>query len=67
MIQTIQNIANASQYSTSKVTFVNNVYWNMVAAGLRPAILNDKYIEIDGNDYEFIHSKKNGTYTVKVI
>lgn len=67
MIQTIQNIANASQYSTSKVTFVKNVYWNMVAAGLRPAILNDKYIEIDGNDYEFIHSKKNGTYTVKVI
>ena len=67
MIQTIQNIVNASQYSTIKVTFVKNVYWNMVAAGLRPAILNDKYIEIDGNDYEFIHSKKNGTYTVKVI
>ena len=67
MITTIQRIANGTQYSSNKEKFVSALYRNLVAAGLKPCIVNGKYIELDGVDYEFINHRRECTYTVKKI
>ena len=66
MITKIQNIANETQYNSNKEKFVSALYWNLVAAGLKPCIVNDKYIELDGVDYQFIKNRRSCTYTVAI-
>lgn len=67
MITKVQNIANETQYNTNKVKFVSALYFNLVAAGLKPCIVNDKYIELDGVSYHFINNRRCRNYTVAVI
>lgn len=64
-LNSIQNVVNATRYDKNKERFVSNLYWNLKAAGFDVCILNDKYLIIDGIDFQFINSKKNYTYTAK--
>ncbi len=54
-------------YDSNKKRFVGKLYWKLVAEGLRPAIMNDLYIVVDGVTYEFIHHRKEMRYSVKPV
>lgn len=56
-----------SLYDHRKKAFVSQLYWRLVAEGLRPAIMNDLYIVVDGVTYEFIHHRKEMRYSVKPV
>ena len=64
MITKIQKIADETRFSSNKVKFVSDLYWKLVAAGLNPVIVNDRYIEVDGVDYHFICRRRQMSYTV---
>ena len=66
-IDKIQQITNETRYSSNKVQFVSNLYWNLVAAGLKPCIVNEKYIEIEGVEYQFTNNRREMSYTVSIF
>lgn len=61
----LQEIVNSVKYSNNKVEFVPNVYFKLIEIGYSPVVINDKYIEIDGVNYEFTHSQPTLSYIVK--
>jgi len=45
----------------------SKVYFMMVAEGFDPCIVNDRYLECNGQTYQFIKSRVNGCWKVKEI
>lgn len=43
---------------------VRRMYWSLVAEGLRPCIVNDRYIEVEGVYYQFKKTRSKGHWTV---
>ena len=66
-IEKIQQIANETRYSSNKVDFVSDLYWNLHYMGMNPCLVNDKYIEIDGVTYQFTCNRREMSYTVSIF
>lgn len=43
------------------------MYWQMKAEGREVCIINDRYLECDGQNYQFIKSRANGCWKVKMF
>ena len=44
---------------------VTKIYVLLILRGYEPCIVNDRYIECDGINYQFIKSRANGCWKVK--
>lgn len=45
----------------------SKMYWQMKAEGHKVCIINDRYLECDGQNYQFIKSRANGCWKVKTF
>ena len=61
----LQNFVDGIGLGISKEKLVHYAYRFMVADGHDCCVLNEKYIIVDGKDYQFIKSKKQGRWIVK--
>jgi len=65
-MKALQNFVSQFGLGISKEQLVRKAYFHMVANGYDACILNEKYIIIDGEEYQLIKSRKNG-WTVKAF
>lgn len=63
----IQKVVDSTAFTSIKKKFVSSLYWNLVAAGYKPCIVNEKYIEIDGTAFHFVMNKRDMSYTAVVF
>ena len=63
--ETLQSYVDKTNYTSNKKEFVSRLYWNLVADGFSPVVLNDRYLILGDNEFEFIHSAKKMSYTAK--
>lgn len=67
MLNTIQNITNNFGFGISVNELTSKVYFNLVAMGFKPCIVNDRYIEVDGITYQLRKTRSKGCWTVVEI
>lgn len=63
----IQAIVNNYGFGISVKELASKVYFQLVADGEHPYIVNDRYIGFDGVTYQLRKTKSKGTWTVKEI
>ena len=60
----LQEMVAGYGFGYSVTELVSRVYWSLVAEGLRPCVVNDRYLEIDGVTYQFRKTRSKGCWTV---
>ena len=66
MINKLQEILKGFGLGISKEELISQIYRTLKAEGIKDiAILNDKYLTIEGQDYKIIKSKKTNSWIVK--
>lgn len=61
----LQNFVDGYGFGISKEKLVEKAYWQMRAEGHDCYIINDRYIGIDGKEYQLIKSRKQNRWIVK--
>lgn len=65
-IEKIQNFINNWGLGLPVQDLVTKVYRHVEAEGHESYILNDRYISVDGVEYRFTKSRKEGRWIVKL-
>lgn len=60
----IQEIASQLQYSTNKADFVSRLYWALKGKGYDTYIVNDRYLDVEGETFMFVKHSKELQYSV---
>lgn len=63
--QTLEEEASKWGTSMSKAEFVKRMAYAMQGAGLKVHTINSLYLNVEGKEYQFIKSKKDGCWKVK--
>jgi len=63
----IQEIVNHFGFGISVKELASKVYWQLAADGEHPCIVNDRYIGVNGANYQLIKAKAKGHWVVKEI
>ena len=66
-MERLQKIVNEFGFGITKEKLIERAYRALVAEGCNVYILNDKYIGIDGYEYQVIKSTKKGHWVVKEL
>lgn len=62
---TIQHYVDNFGLGISKEALVDKVYWFMYNLKYDVCVINGRYLDVNGNEYQFIKSKKNYRWIVK--
>lgn len=65
MREKIQAIVNNFGFGISVQELAEKVYWQLVADGENPCIVNDRYIEVNGANFQLIKARAKGHWVVK--
>ena len=63
----LQNYVDGFGFGISVKDLAIKAYWHMESNGHKVCIINDRYLEVDGTEYMFSKSKKQGHWVVKEI
>lgn len=63
----IEEIIRKYGFGMSIEQLASRVYFDLVALGYKPCIVNDRYIEVDNENYQLIKSRSKGHWTVKTF
>jgi len=66
-MERLQQIINEYGFGISKEKLIEKAYRVLEAEGHKAYILNDKYIEIDGYEYQVIKSTKENRWVAKEL
>ena len=66
-MKALQNFVDQFGLGISKEKLVNKAYYAMEALGYNVCILNEKYLVINGINYQFIKSRKEARWIVKAF
>ena len=66
-MERLQQIINEYGFGISKEKLISKAYWMLKAEGHEVYVLNDKYIGIDGYEYQVIKSLKEGRWIAKEL
>ena len=66
-MERLQQIINGFGFGITKEKLIEKAYRVLEAEGHRVYILNDKYIGIDGYEYQVIKSTKEGHWVAKEL
>ena len=61
----LQNFVNGYGLGISKEKLIEKAYFQLTADGHDCYTINDRYISIDGKDYQLIKSRKEDRWVVK--
>lgn len=61
----LQNFVNGYGLGISKEQLITKAYRHMSVAGRDCFIINDRYLSIDGSEYQLIKSRKEDRWIVK--
>lgn len=64
-IEKMQDFVNGYGIGMTKQDLVSELYWYLKEQGHEVCVLNDKYLIVDGTDYQFIKSNKTRSWIVK--
>ena len=65
MREKIQAIVNQFGLGISVQELADKVYGQLAAEGENPCIVNDRYIEVNGANYQLVKAKAKGQWIVK--
>lgn len=60
----LQEVVAGYGFGLTVENLVRQIYWSLVAEGLRPCIVNARYIEVEGITYQFKKTRSKGHWTV---
>lgn len=63
----LQEMVAGYGFGFSVQELVHRVYWSLVAEGLHPCVVNDRYLEIEGITYQFRKTRSKCCWTVVEI
>ena len=63
----LQNFVNGYGLGISVEKLADKAYRHMELKGHEVCLINDRYLEVDGTEYLFSKSRKNGCWIVKEI
>lgn len=63
----LQNFVNGYGLGISVEKLADKAYRHMELKGHEVCLINDRYLEVDGTEYLFSKSRKNGRWIVKEI
>ena len=64
MMNKLQEMVNKYGFGLAVRDLASDIYWELRAEGLKPCIVNERYIEIDGMTYQFRKTRAKGHWTV---
>lgn len=67
MMNKLQEMVNNYGFGISVEELASAVYHKLAAAGFKPCIVNDRYIEVEGATYQFRKTRSKGHWTVAVF
>lgn len=65
MLKVIESIANKYNAGMKKEELIRRVYHDLVNSGIKAAILNNRYLIVDGQNYQI--RKKAGQFSVSTF
>ena len=63
----LQKYVNLYGLGISKERLIDKAYWQFELSGHNCCVVNDRYLKIDGNEFQLIKSKSQGRWVVKEI
>lgn len=66
-MQELQRFVDRFGFGISKEKLADKAYWYMVSEGHDCYIVNERYIGVDGKEYQFSKSRKQNRWIVKEI
>ncbi|MGN1025511.1 MAG: hypothetical protein ACI4P4_03795 [Faecousia sp.] len=64
MMNKLQQMVSGYGLGITVERLASDIYWQLVAEGEKPCIVNSRYIEIDGVTYQFRRTRSKGCWTV---
>lgn len=67
VIESITNKVTQFGIGMNVKELASKMYWQMKAEGHDVCIINERYLECDGQSFQFIKSRVNGCWKVKTL
>lgn len=64
-MEALQNFVNGFGFGISKEKLVEKAYFKLTSDGHKCYTINDRYISVDGEDFQLIKSRKEDRWIVK--
>lgn len=65
--ENLQRIADEFGLGANTKNIANEAYWRMIALGYKVYMINERYLEVEGDEYRFSKNSKEGKWMVKPI
>ena len=66
-MEELQKFVDGYGLGISVRELASKAYWHMKAAGHRVWVVNERYLEVDGQTYQFRKNNKTGSWIVKAF